>query len=275
MAEIMAAFGFGLLTGSFLNVCIHRWPIGKSVVSPRSRCPRCSTQVAWYDNVPVLSFAMLRGRCRTCGRRIAWRYPFVELLNGLAYAMIAQQFGIGAEGWKLALLASMMLILFFTDLEHLILPDQVTKTGIAAGIACSWFVPLRPGIAEELLHFFGSYPPLEAVSLMESILGAILFGGGLFLIGEIYYRLRGVAGLGLGDVKLVAMIAAFQGTAEALLVLLGACLLATVLGSLAVLAGGKGWRDPLPLGSYLAGVALACIFLADAILNRYWEFVLR
>lgn len=274
MAEIVGAFGFGLLTGSFLNVCIHRWPIGQSVVSPRSRCPRCSAQIAWYDNLPVLSFAILRGRCRRCRGRIAWRYPAVELLNGLAYALIAARFGFGAEAWKLALLASMMLILFFTDLAHLILPNQVTKAGIVAGIAFSWLVPLRPGIAEELLHVFGRYPSLETVSLAESILGAILFGGGLFLVGEVYYRLRGVVGLGRGDVKLVAMIAAFQGTAEALLVLFGASLLATVAGSLAVLAGGKGWRDPLPLGSYLAGVSLACIFLADAILNRYWEFVL-
>ena len=198
----------------------------------------------------------------------------VELLNGLAFAMIAHQFGIGAEGWKLALLASMMLILFFTDLAHLILPDQVTKTGIAAGIACSWFVPLRPGIAEGLLHFSGSYPHLEVVSVMESILGAVLFGGGLFLIGHFYYRLRGVEGLGFGDVKLVAMIAAFQGTAEAFFVVLVACLLATLLGSLAVFAGGRGWRDPLPLGSYLAGVTLVSIFVADAMLNRYWEFIL-
>ena len=274
MSELIAAFAIGLLVGSFLNVCIRRWPIGESVVKPRSRCPRCSTPIAWYDNLPVLSFAMLRGRCRTCGRRIAWRYPAVELVNGFAFAMIAHQFGIGAEGWKLAVLASMMLILFFTDLAHLILPDEVTKTGIAAGIACSWFVPLRPGVAEGLLHFFGSYPRLEAVSLMESILGAILFGGGLFLIGEIYYRVRGVEGLGFGDVKLVAMIAAFQGTAEALLVVLVACLLATVFGSLGVFAGGRGWRDPLPLGSYVSGVALASIFLADAMLNRYWEFVL-
>ena len=274
MSEVTAAFLFGLLAGSFLTVCIHRWPIGESVVKPRSRCPRCSAQIAWYDNVPVLSFAMLRGRCRTCRRRIPWIYPVVELLNGLAYALIAHQFGIGAEGCKLALLASMMLILFFTDLAHLILPDQVTKTGIATGIACSWFVPLRPGIAEELLHLSGSYPPMEVVSLTESVLGAILFGGGLFFIGQVYFRLRGVEGIGFGDVKLIAMIAAFQGTAEALLVLLGACLLATVLGSLAVFAGGRGWRDPLPLGSYIAGVALVSIFLADAMLNRYWEFVL-
>ncbi len=262
------------MVGSFLNVCIHRWPIGQSVVAPRSRCPRCSGRIAWYDNIPVLSFVMLRGRCRNCRRRIAWRYPVVELLNGFAYAMIVTQVGIGAEAWKLAILASMMLILFFTDLEHFILPDRVTLTGIATGIAFSWFVALRPGIAGEVLQSFGSFPPPGVVSLTESILGASLFGGVLFLIGEIYYRLRCVEGLGLGDVKLVAMIAAFQGTSEALLVLLAACLLATICGSLAVLAGGKQWRDPLPLGSYLAGAALACIFVAGAILNRYWEFVL-
>ena len=274
MSATAAAFGFGLVAGSFLNVCIHRWPIGQSVVSPRSRCPRCSAGIAWYDNIPLLSFALLRGRCRNCGGGIAWRYPLVELLNGLAYGMIAAQFGTGAEAWKLAILASMMLILFFTDLAHLILPDQVTLPGIATGIAFSWFVPLRPGIADALLLSFGSAPPQGMVSLTESVLGAALFGGVLILIGEIFYRLRGIEGLGRGDVKLLAMIAAFQGTSEALLVLLVACTLATICGSVAVLAGGKQWRDPLPLGSYVAGVALACIFVASAILNRYWEIVL-
>ena len=274
MLAIAAASGIGLLIGSFLNVCIHRWPMGVSVVSPRSQCPSCSAWIAWHDNIPLLSYAILKGRCRHCGRRISVRYPGVELANATLYAMVVAQFGIGAEALKLAILGSSLLVLFFTDLAHLILPDQVTLSGILVGVGFSAVVPLAPGVASAVLLVHSETPSARWVSMTESALGAVLFGGILFLVGEAFYRLRGVEGLGLGDVKLIAMIAAFQGTSGALLVLLGACLLATAWGTATVASGSKGWRDPLPFGSFVSGVAIACMFVGDAVINRYWEYVL-
>ena len=264
----------GLLVGSFLNVCIHRWPLGQSVVGPRSYCPTCSHSIAWYDNVPLGSFLWLRGRCRRCEQPISVRYPLVEALNAVAYGLIVMSFGTGPEAWKAALFASMMLILFFTDWAHFILPNQITYGGLIAGIALSAFVPLRQGLADLVYLPLGAGPAPWVVSLTESLLGAVLFGGALFVIGELFYRIRGIEGLGRGDVKLVAMIAAFQGTSVTLLILLAGSLLATVFGTLAIVAKGRNWHTPLPFGSYLSATALGSLFSADAILNRYWEYVL-
>lgn len=272
---ILLAFAFGLLAGSFLNVCIHRWPREQSVVSPRSRCTKCSEGIFWYDNIPLLSYVLLLGRCRQCNQAIQWRYPLVELLTAATFALVAATHGFGLEMAKAALLASMLIILFFTDVEQMTLPDEVTLGGIVSGVTFSMFVPLPSGVADVGYLIAGGHPPVWLLSLTESLAGAILFGGSLYLIGEAYYRLRGIDGLGLGDVKLVAMIAAFLGTGETLLVLLLGCLLATVVGSVSVAVKRADWRTPLPFGSYLSGAALVTIFAGDAILNRYWEFVLR
>lgn len=273
----MTGLGFllGLLVGSFLNVCIHRWPRGESVVAPRSRCPGCSGQIAWLDNIPLLSYILLRGRCRNCNSAIRPRYVLVELATASLLALIVLEFGTGLAALKAGLLAAMLTILFFTDLEHFVLPDQVTVSGLLAGIAFSPFEPLRPGLAQAACQILGLYPATWAVSLLESLASAAIFGGILYLTGEIFYRIRGVEGLGFGDVKLVAMLAAFQGSSETLLVVLGACLLATLYGTVAVLTGRKEWRSPLPLGSYLAFAGIVGLFCADQILNRYWELVLR
>ncbi len=268
------AFAFGLVVGSFLNVCIHRWPRDQSVISPRSRCTSCSVGIAWYDNIPLLSYILLRGRCRMCDQPIPWRYPLVEFLTASTYALVVVAHGSGPEAARAALLASMLIVLFFTDLEHMILPDQVTVGGIFVGIAFSTVTPLPSGVADVGYLIADSYPPAWLLSLTESVSGAILFGGILLLIRGAYYRLRGIDGLGLGDVKLMAMISAFQGTSETLLVLLLGCLLATVVGSMSVALKRTDWRTPLPFGSYLSGAALVTIFAGDAILNRYWEFVL-
>lgn len=268
------AIVLGLLVGSFLNVCIHRLPLGQSVVRPRSHCPACGNPIAWHDNIPLCSFLWLRGRCRNCSQPISVRYPLVEVLNAAAYGLIVMRFGAGPESWKTALFASMMLILFFTDLVHFILPNQVTRGGLVAGIAFSSFVPMRQGLADLVYSLLGAYPGERLISLTESLLGAALFGVVLLMIGELFYRIRGIEGLGRGDVKLVAMIAAFQGTSVTLLVLLGGSLLATVVGTLAILAKRTDWYTPLPFGSYLSATALGSVFAADVILNRYWEYVL-
>ena len=271
----MTVFALGLIVGSFLNVCIHRWPLGQSVVAPRSRCPDCSTPIAWYDNIPLLSYALLRGRCRACESRIPKRYPIVELITAASFAAIAAKFGFGLEAAKAAALVALLTVLFFTDLQHFVLPDPATLGGLAAGLAFSPFVPLRPGLAEFAYFMAGAHPQPWVISLSESVLGAALFGCVSLALNEMFFFFRGVEGLGMGDVKLVAMLAAFQGTSETLLIMLVGCVIAISIGGATILAHGRDLRTaPLPFGSYLSAAAFGSVFFGDAILNRYWEFML-
>lgn len=267
-----AAFLFGLLAGSFLNVCIRRWPAGESVVAPRSRCPRCGQSIAWFDNLPLLSYLLLRGRCRRCAARISPRYPLVEAANAALYALIAARGGLGLESAKMMLFASMMLVLFCTDLAERILPDEITVGGSALGAALSPFLHLDAGLADFVFLLMGKNPEPWLRSLAESLLGAALFGGGLFLVGEIYFRLRGVDGLGLGDVKMAAMIAAFWGVPQTLLVLIAASLAATAAGLAMILFAGKDRQYALPFGSYLAAAAVPAMFFAQDALTWYWKW---
>ena len=268
------AFVVGLQVGSFLNVCIRRWPLGQSVVRPGSLCPGCSAPIAWRDKLPVVSFVALRRRCRACREPISWRYPLVEILTAAVFASIAAHFGTGPDAFKQAVFASMMLVLVFTDIDHRILPDKVTLTGIAMGIAISPLVALPPGPAGMLIGLWGPGIPAWGVSLIEALLAAAVFGGCLWVVGEAYYRVRGREGLGLGDVKLIALIAAFQGSAATALVLIIGSWLATLGGILAITLYGKDRDHPIPLGSYLAGTALVMIFVAEPILDLYWSLIL-
>ncbi|MDE0102528.1 MAG: prepilin peptidase [Bryobacterales bacterium] len=270
-----AAALVGLAVGSFLNVCILRWPRGESVLLPRSRCPSCGVPIAWHDNIPLLSFAILRARCRSCRATIPIRYPLVELATAVLFASAAARFGLGLVGAKVALFGGMCVILFWTDLERLLLPDHVTLGGLGVGLALSPLVPLRPGLAPLVLGVSGWHLPPWGASLFESCLTAVVLGGLLYATGEAYFRLRGVEGLGFGDVKFAAMIGAFLGSSEAILVLLAACLLGSAAGVALLVAGHGDRHTPLPFGSFLAVAAALAPFCADPILNWYWEYMLR
>ncbi len=266
----------GLNAGSFLNVCIRRWPLGLSVVRPGSHCPACGYSLAWRDKIPVLSFFVLQGRCRNCQVPISWRYPLVEGLTALLYGGIAIQFGASPEAGKQVVFASMMLVLLFTDVDHRVLPDRVTMGGLALGLAVSPFVVLPAGPVN-LVKGLGSINgngPSWGVSLAESVLAATVFGGFLWIVGESYYRIRGVEGLGLGDVKMIAMIGAFQGTAATVLILVIGCWLATLGGILAIVLFGKTRNYRIPLGAYFAVSALIVLFAGSTILDLYWDLIL-
>ncbi len=271
---ILVAFLFGLLLGSFLNVCIHRWPREESVVQPRSRCPACLAPIAWYDNVPLLSYLLLRGKCRRCGAPISIRYPTVELLTAVLYAAIAARFGLEPLAFKVALFGSMMLVLFFTDLAEYILPDEITIGGTLLGLALSVLLPLDAGPAAVVLLLSGTAAPRWAVSLADSASSALILGGFLFLVGEAYYRLRKIEGLGLGDVKMVAMMAAFWGISQTVLILMLSSLIGAVTGILIVVIGRKQWHYALPFGSYLAATGIVVALWGDVILSWYWSHVL-
>ncbi len=266
----LAAFAFGLAIGSFLNVCIHRLPKGESIVHPRSRCPHCGQMIAAYDNVPVLSYLWLRGRCRHCHSRISPFYPLIELLTGLTFLLVYHRWGISPPAVKAVLLASALIVLIFTDLRERLLPDRITFPGIAAGFLFALWLPLEDGTAALLLRLLGG-PNLPAVllSIADALLGALLGAGLLFALGEIWYRLRRVEAMGLGDVKMMGMVGLFLGIKLTVLTLLLGSLLGSLLGGLFLLLAGKDTRYELPFGTFLGVAALIALFWGPQLVASY------
>jgi leader peptidase (prepilin peptidase)/N-methyltransferase len=263
LIEALAAFLFGLLIGSFLNVCIYRMPHDLSVVQPRSFCPKCKATISWFDNVPVLSWLALRGRCRRCGASILWRYPFVEVLTGAFFFYGVYANGPSLAALKFCVFAAVMIALVFTDFEQRILPDEFTLGGILVGIAFALVAPAPPG----LISLFLPRGMSDGVrSLIESAFAALFLGGLLWMVGEFYWRIRKREGLGFGDVKMVACIAAFLGLGPALLTVAAGSILGSVTGLLYIwLARKEAASYELPFGSFL-GIAALLI----AIYNPAW-----
>jgi len=268
-----AIFIFGLCVGSFLNVCIHRLPKGQSVVTPRSRCPGCGKAIAAYDNVPLISYLLLRGRCRHCRAPISVQYPLVELVTGLALLLVYIRFDVSPEGLKAALLACALLVLIVTDLRERLLPDRVTFPGMAVGILFALWVPVGDGLAALLGRWLGvSLPPL-AMSVGDALLGAALGAGILFGLGELWFRLRGVEAMGLGDVKMMAMVGLFLGPKLTMLTLLLGSLAGSLLGSLFILLARKDTRYELPFGTFLGAATLVALFWGDQLIAAYLELL--
>lgn len=250
MLEAVFAGLFGLLIGSFLNVCIYRLPQDLSVVKPRSFCPHCRGQISWFDNIPVLTWVLLRGKCRRCGAGISWRYPVVELATGLTFFAAVSWFGSTPAALKLCVLGSLLIALFFTDLEERLLPDELTLGGVIAGLVLAALAPGAPGI---LSLFAGPDANPRWVSVGEAALGAAVTSFVLWSVGALYKLVRHREGLGFGDVKLMAMIGAFLGLEGALGTLLAGSVLGSVVGLAFILAARKDAASyELPFGSFLA-----------------------
>jgi leader peptidase (prepilin peptidase) / N-methyltransferase len=262
LLEACLALLFGLLIGSFLNVCVYRLPRDLSVVRPRSYCPACEYPIAWYDNVPLLSFAVLGGRCRHCKAAISMRYPIVELMTAGLFFVFVWRLGPTLAAGKYCLLSALLVGLTFADLEERILPDEFTLGGAAAGLVLAWFVPVGDDIARGLLWLAGVHGNWQWTSVAEALLGAMVPGLFLWFGGWLYFKLRHREGLGLGDVKLVAMVGAFLGLHGALLMLIGGSLAGSVIGYAYIRLTHK---DPatyeLPFGTFLglAGIVVAWI----------------
>jgi leader peptidase (prepilin peptidase)/N-methyltransferase len=266
IVALLAAL-FGLLIGSFLNVCIYRMPRDLSVVRPRSFCPECSQPIAWFDNVPLLSFALLAGRCRHCGNRISARYPVVELLTAAAFFCAVWALGPTLAAVKFAVFGAIMIALVFSDLEERILPDEFTLGGTVAGVIFAAFVPVSGGIL--LLIFFSSQRQW-LVSLCDSLLAATICSGALWLLRVVYERLRHREGLGLGDVKMGAMIGAFLGLQGAILTLMVGSLLGALIGlSYTWFTGKDASTYELPFGAFLGVAAIGVGFFGEVIFNWY------
>jgi leader peptidase (prepilin peptidase)/N-methyltransferase len=238
---------FGLIVGSFLNVCIYRLPRHESVVWPSSRCPGCRTALSWYDNIPVVSYVLLRGRCRTCGTSISLMYPVVEMATALVFLGTFLMFGPALFLSRLVFSCA-MLVLLVIDLQHRILPNAITLPGIVVGFVFSLFSP--PG-------------------WRDSLIGIIAGGGVLLLIAEAYYRVRGEEGLGMGDVKMLAMIGAFLGWKLMLVTFVLSSCLGSIVG-LSLIALKKGdMKYALPFGTFLAMGAVAASVVGDRLLGWY------
>jgi leader peptidase (prepilin peptidase)/N-methyltransferase len=239
----------GLMIGSFLNVCISRIPAGESVVTPRSRCPRCKTLIAWYDNIPVVSYVILRGRCRTCGLGISPIYPAVEIVTALAF--IGQGLAIGADPPLLLVrlvFTAALIVLFGTDMQTMRLPNVITIPGIVAGIACSLALP--PG-------------------LVPSVIGAALGAAIPWLIRFVWFRFTGVEAMGLGDVKMLAMIGAFLGWKQVFVVLFFASLTGAIVGVTMLSIQKRSLASRLPFGTFLAVAAYAASVVGEPVVAWY------
>ena len=242
---------FGLIVGSFLNVCIYRLPRRQSVGWPASHCTSCDRALSWYENIPVVSWLVLRGRCRTCGERISAMYPVVEIVTGALFVA-----GYLIYGWTPLLAARLafacaMVVLFAIDLRHHLLPNIITLPGIVIGFILSFFLP--PG-------------------WQASLIGLIAGGGVLFAIAEAYYRLRGIEGLGMGDVKMLAMIGAFLGWKLMLVTLVLASFVGSVIGVGVIVTGRGGMKAALPFGTFLAIGALTAAVVGDPLVEWYTGF---
>lgn len=241
----------GLAVGSFLNVCIYRIPLGKSLAYPPSACTQCGRPLRWFENVPVIAWLALGGACRTCKTRISPVYPLVELFTGVMFVWAWWQYG---PGWLLVshvLFGCALIVLFFIDLRHRILPNVITLPGIVVGLLFSVVNP--PGWASSLI--------------------GILLGGLIpFAIAEIYARVRGEEGLGMGDVKMLAMIGAFLGWKLMILTLVLASFMGSIVGLGLIVARRGDMKYALPFGTFLTLAAFVSVVTGTRVLAWYLEF---
>ena len=261
---------FGLVIGSFLNVCIVRIPEGKSIVMPASACPKCGAAIKPWDNIPVVSWLLLGGKCRGCKQPISWMYPVVELLTGGLFLGCYLAFGLTTEALKWAIFSALLVVLVFTDMRERILPNVINYSGFAAGLLLSLVTKPSDGVALWIANrVFDFPPPAPVISLADALLGAAFGSGLLWLVAELYFRLRKREGMGLGDVKMMLMAGAFLGLKRTLLTILAGSVLGSVLGLAFMLAKRKESDYELPFGTFLGMAAVLAMFFGTPLLNWY------
>ncbi len=249
-----SVFILGLLIGSFLNVCIYRLPRKESIVFPFSHCPSCKTPIKTYDNIPIISFLLLRGRCRACQSAISWQYPIVEFLHAIGYLLILRQFGPSFEMPIYAIFFSALLTITVIDLQHQIIPDRITLPGMVLGlIAGSTVLPPGP---------------------RDSFLGLLLGGGLFYLIAVLSLAFLKKEGMGGGDIKLVAMIGSILGWQGMLFAIFAASTIGSIVGVTLIATKIRSRQDQIPFGPFLALGALLSLFFGNDILNWYFNRLL-
>jgi len=299
-----ASVVLGLALGSFLNVCIYRLPRGMSVLNPRwSACPNCKQPIAFYDNVPVLSWLLLRGRCRKCKAPISPRYLLIEVLTAALFLACSWQFGMTLATLKYWTLAFLLLGLIFTDAETKLLPDKMTLTGLGLGIVFSLFVPVNDLAAQFLPVSLPVSSDVSSglLSLADSRLGAAVGASFIYGAGAIYLRARGIEGMGFGDVKLMAMIGSFLGVKLTVFTIFAASIAGSIFGVSTILmvwvkrtrrfverrhltlhdARQRAWHSAqtmyrhyeMPFGVFLGSMAMLAFFFGKQFLDWYWRLL--
>ena len=299
----LAIFALGLAFGSFLNVCIYRMPLDLSVVSPGSACPKCKTNIKFYDNIPVLSWLILRGHCRNCKTWISPRYLFVELMTAGLFLGCYAHFGYTLALLKYCVFGFLILGLIFTDAETFLLPDKLTLSGLGLGLIFSLFVPVND-LASQLLPGIVSLPTNSNISshlfsFIDSGLGAIVGASFIYGVAAAYFRARGVEGMGFGDVKLMAMVGAFLGIKLTIFTLFAGSIAGSIFGLSTLLAvwmkrtrrriekfhepakeaRKRAWASAsialrnyqMPFGVFLGSMAMIALFFGNQFLRWYWR----
>ncbi len=243
-------FFLGLCIGSFLNVCIYRLPLGKSIVRPRSMCPSCGHPIHLLDNIPLFSFLILRGKCRHCHTHIPWRYPLVELITGLFAVCIFLKFGLQVQAPIYLLFIAGLLIITFIDIDHKIIPDMISLPGILIGFAAAFIMP--------------------DLGYKNSLAGILIGGGSLYTIAWIYTLITKREGMGGGDIKLLAMIGAFIGWQGVIFTIFTASALGTAAGLIQMIISRSNMKLAIPFGPFLSMGAITFIFFGRALIAWYF-----
>ncbi len=247
-------FIFGLCIGSFMNVCIYRIPLTKSIVRPRSMCPICNSFIKFYDNIPVLSYIILGGKCRNCNIHIPMRYPLVEIISGFAALSCFIKFGLSIEGLVYFAFVSALIIITFIDIDHKIIPDVISLPGIPIGLLLSSFI-------------------LPAMNFRESVIGILAGGGSLFAVAWIYSLIAKKEGMGGGDIKLLAMMGSFIGWKGILFTIFTASSTGTLAGIIVMLKTKKGVKLAVPFGPFLSIGAILYILFGNEIISWYFNLL--
>ena len=246
---LASIFVLGLCIGSFLNVCIYRLPLGKSLVTPGSSCPNCGSPIRFYDNIPLVSYIILGGKCRTCRTSFSCRYPLVELMTGLLAVAVWIRFGWHPESLVFFFFCSCLLVITFIDIDHRIIPDVISLPGIVIGLASSLLI--------------------RHLDWQASLAGIAAGGGSLLAVALIYRTLTGKEGMGGGDIKLLAMIGAFTGWRGVLFTVFTASAAGTLVGLVLMIKAGKNMKLAVPFGPFLALGAITYLFFGDFLIAWY------
>jgi leader peptidase (prepilin peptidase)/N-methyltransferase len=241
------AFIFGAVVGSFLNVCIYRIPAKNSIVKPLSQCPYCHHPIRFYDNIPIISFFILRSRCRDCGERISWRYPLVELITAVFALLLFVKFGLSLNFLVFFIFTAVLIVITFIDLDHQIIPDVLSLPGIPIFFLAAIFIVKVPW------H--------------EALIGLLIGGGVLFLIAFVYEFITKREGMGGGDIKLLALIGGFLGWKSLIFILLFSSFAGALVGGAAMIVKKKDMKYAVPFGPFLSAAAIAYIFWGAAFMR--------
>ena len=266
------AFLFGAIVGSFLNVCIFRIPRGTSLISPSSRCPQCKTAIKAYDNIPILSYFLLGGRCRYCSASISARYPLVETMMALFSVFLILKFGLSPSFFIYFILISSLVVVSFIDLDNRIIPDKISLPGIILGFLASFIKPVEGHYNFLVLYVFKTVKGTLNMATLDSLLGILIGGGLLYAVAVLFYWVTKKEGMGGGDIKLLAMIGAYLGWSSTLFTILVSSLIGSMVGIALMVAKGADSKYAIPFGPFLSIGAVIYLFFGREMIRWYLQF---